>query len=70
MWHDLRHSYASFGAALGLSLPVLGKLLGHTQSVTTQRYAHLAPHPLQEAVDQIGGVTARASEENTTKLPE
>jgi len=43
--HDLRHTYASMGATLGLSLPILGKLLGHQQAATTQRYAHLAPDP-------------------------
>jgi integrase len=40
--HDLRHSYASVGATSGLSLLFVGKLLGHTQASTTQRYAHLA----------------------------
>ncbi len=40
--HDLRHTHASVGAAAGLSLPIIGKLLGHTQASTTQRYAHLA----------------------------
>jgi integrase len=36
--HDLRHTYASFGASGGLGLPIIGKLLGHTQASTTQRY--------------------------------
>jgi len=52
--HDLRHSFASVGAAKGLSLPVIGALLGHTQPVTTQRYAHLAASPLRQAADVIG----------------
>ncbi|MFQ5528202.1 MAG: site-specific integrase, partial [Thermoanaerobaculia bacterium] len=39
--HDLRHSFASVGAGAGLSLPIIGKLLGHTQAATIQRYAHL-----------------------------
>ena len=39
--HDLRHSFASVAASGGLSLPMIGKLLGHTQAATTQRYAHL-----------------------------
>jgi integrase len=39
--HDLRHSYASYLASSGLSLPVIGALLGHSSPVTTQRYAHL-----------------------------
>ena len=52
--HDLRHSFASVAAMGGLSLPIIGKLLGHTQSSTTQRYAHLADDPLQLANDAIG----------------
>jgi integrase len=42
--HDLRHSYASSLASAGLSLPIIGALLGHTQTQTTARYAHLAEH--------------------------
>ena len=52
--HDLRHSFASIGAAGGLSLPMIGALLGHTQAATTQRYAHLAADPLKQATDMIG----------------
>ncbi|MCZ6467356.1 MAG: tyrosine-type recombinase/integrase, partial [Alphaproteobacteria bacterium] len=52
--HDLRHSFASIGAAGGLSLPMIGALLGHTQAATTQRYAHLAADPLKQAADMIG----------------
>ena len=58
--YTLRHSYASTGAAGGLSLPVIGRLLGHTQQRTTQRYAHLADDPLREAADRIGAVIAGA----------
>jgi integrase len=39
--HDLRHSFASAGAAASLGLPIIGKLLGHSQAATTHRYAHL-----------------------------
>ncbi len=52
--HDLRHSFASVGAASGLGLPIIGALLGHTQAATTQRYAHLANDPLKAATDEIG----------------
>jgi integrase len=52
--HDLRHSFASFGAGAGLGLPVIGALLGHTQAATTARYAHLAVDPLKQASDLIG----------------
>ena len=47
--HDLRHSFASVGAGLGLGLPIVGKLLGHTVPSTTQRYAHLDNDPLRRA---------------------
>ncbi len=52
--HDLRHTFASIGAGVGLGLPVIGALLGHTQAATTQRYAHLADDPLRQGVDLIG----------------
>jgi integrase len=52
--HDLRHSFAAVGAGLGLSLPMIGKLLGHSQPQTTARYAHLAADPMHEAADRIG----------------
>ena len=58
--HDLRHSFASVGAAGGLSLPIIGALLGHTQAATTQRYAHLAADPLKQAADLIGRRIATA----------
>jgi integrase len=58
--HDLRHSFASMAVAGGLSLPMIGALLGHTQPTTTQRYAHLAGDPLQQAVNIAGGRIADA----------
>jgi site-specific recombinase XerD len=56
----LRHSFASFGAAGGLSLEIIGKLLGHTQARTTQRYAHLADEAMAAAAAKIGGVIHNA----------
>ena len=35
--HDLRHSFASIGAGASMGLPIIGKLLGHTQAATTHR---------------------------------
>jgi integrase len=58
--HDLRHSFASFGAGGGLGLPIIGKLLGHTQSATTMRYAHLDNDPLRRASESIAGRIAAA----------
>ena len=57
--HDCRHSYASRALALGESLPMIGKLLGHTQVERTARYAHLAQGSVKESAvrvaDSIGG---------------
>ncbi|MEM9062209.1 MAG: site-specific integrase, partial [Pseudomonadota bacterium] len=50
--HDLRHTYASILASQGLSLPIIGALLGHTQPQTTARYAHLLDDPLREATER------------------
>jgi hypothetical protein len=41
-------------------LPIIGKLLGHTQASTTSRYAHLDNDPLRRAANQIGGELAAA----------
>lgn len=58
--HDLRHSFASVGAASGLGLPIIRGLLGHTQPATTARYAHLAAAPLRDATELIGEKIAAA----------
>lgn len=51
--HDLRHSFASFGAAAGLSLPMIGRMLGHSQAATTARYVHLADDPVRAAMERV-----------------
>ena len=53
--HDLRHSFASGGLLVGEGLPMIGKLLGHTQVQTTARYAHLANDPVKSAANRIAG---------------
>lgn len=58
--HDLRHTFASTAIAAGHSLPIIGKLLGHTQVQTTARYAHLAAQPAMIAADSIADVLDRA----------
>jgi integrase len=65
--HDLRHTAASFMAGSGLSLPIIGRFLGHTQPGTTARYAHLADDPLRQAAEAIGRIVAGA--ENGTGKP-
>jgi integrase len=64
--HDLRHTYASFGAGGGLGLPIIGRLLGHCQSATTARYAHLDNDPLRRASEAIAGRIAAALEGKKT----
>ena len=51
--HDLRHTFASTAVASGQGLPMIGKLLGHTQVQTTARYAHLAADPVRCAADTV-----------------
>ncbi len=58
--HDLRHSFASLGAAGGDSLLIIGKLLGHKDAVSTQRYAHLGDDPLRSAANRISQQIAAA----------
>ena len=56
--HDLRHSYASRALALGESLPMIGKLLGHRQIETTARYAHLAHDSVHASAERIAASLA------------
>lgn len=58
--HDLRHSFASVAAGTGMSLPIIGKLLGHSQPLTTARYAHLAADPVRAASNLIGAEISSA----------
>jgi integrase len=58
--HDLRHTFASTAVAAGQGLPMIGKLLGHTQVQTTARYAHLAADPLKRAADSVASSLQRA----------
>jgi integrase len=70
--HDLRHSFASFMVSSGFSLPVIGALLGHSQPMTTARYAHLLDDPLREAANKVGslmgGLVAKPSKRKRAKL--
>lgn len=66
--HDLRHSYASSLVAGGASLPMIGKLLGHTQPQTTARYAHLADDPVRAAAERAAGSIAGAMSGKTGEV--
>ena len=59
--HDLRHSFASGGLLVGEGLPMIGKLLGHTQVQTTARYAHLANDPIKSAANRIASRIAEVA---------
>ena len=57
--HDLRHSFASIAIADGISLVVIGKLLGHALAETTERYAHLADEAIADAAKRVSGSLAK-----------
>ena len=73
--HDLRHSFASTGAAHGMTLQTIGRLLGHKRITTTMRYSHLASEQVAAANDQIGSIISGAIDKaattpaNVVKLP-
>ena len=59
--HDLRHTFASHAAMNRVTLPTIGKLLGHALLETTERYAHLGDTSVREAAGRVSGHIARAS---------
>jgi integrase len=67
--HDLRHTFASVLASSGLSLPIIGALLGHSQSSTTHRYAHLMDDPLRAATERAGAIISGAGQVGAEVLP-
>jgi integrase len=60
--HDLRHSFASVAVAGGASLPIIGALLGHKDTATTQRYAHLSADPLRAVSQAVADAIPQALE--------
>ena len=51
--HDCRHSFASRALALGENLPMIGRLLGHSELQATERYAHLDRDWVRDAAARI-----------------
>jgi integrase len=67
--HDLRHTYAAILASSGLSLPIIGALLGHTQAATTSRYAHPMDDPLRAATERAGAIITGAGKPGADVVP-
>jgi integrase len=63
----LRHSYASLAAGRGVSLQMIGKLLGHKVAATTMRYAHLARDAAGAVNDELGAALTAAIQKKTPK---
>jgi integrase len=66
--HDLRHTYASVLVSAGLSLPVIGALLGHSRPDTTARYAHLFDDPLRAATERAGAIITGTVESSSAEI--
>lgn len=66
--HDLRHSFASVAVANGMSLPVIGAMLGHSQHQTTLRYAHLADDPRLAAAEAVASAIVARMSGNTAQI--
>ncbi len=60
--HDLRHSFASMAAMSGMSLPIIGSMLGHSQPQTTAQYVHLMGEPMREAANAVSETINQAME--------
>ena len=67
--HDLRHSVASDAINNGVPLEVVGKMLGHKNYRTTQRYAHIADTALRDAVNMTSATIVRAGRGKGNKAP-
>lgn len=66
--HDLRHSFAAIADGRGLSLRMIGGLLGHKSASSTARYAHLAQEAMLDGADAIGGLISGAGEGKSAEL--
>lgn len=67
--HDLRHTCASLAVGSGVSLPIIGRLLGHSQPKTTQRYAHVDSDPALNAAEAISKLIRHAEQTSSIMKP-
>ena len=67
--HDLRHSFASQLVSSGASLPLIGALLGHSNPMTTSRYAHLFQDPQRAAVERVAAIVDAAGKDAPEPTP-
>jgi integrase len=65
--HDLRHCFASTAVAHGESLYMVGAVLGHRTTTTTQRYAHMAMQPILESANRTSGRLAALMQTSFTQ---
>ena len=63
--HDCRHTFASHAVMSGLDLYTVGRLLGHADTASTERYAHLADDHVREAAGRISGIVHEAMAGNS-----
>lgn len=68
--HDLRHSFASFLVNSGRTLYEVQQILGHSQSIVTERYAHLSTKTLQDAANSASLVILGAMQQVVPALPQ
>lgn len=68
-FHDLRHDYASRLVMAGVDLYRVSKLLGHADVSMSQRYAHLSPDYLKDAVRQLDKATNTTSLDGANVVP-
>ena len=52
--HDLRHTHASHAVMNGVPVPVVSRLLGHSSTCMTLRYAHLGDREIESAAERVG----------------
>ena len=57
--HDLRHTMASHAVMNGVPVPVVSRLLGHSNVQMTLRYAHLADRDIEAAAERVGSAMAQ-----------